>query len=122
GADPRLAYETNELGTDNVIEQCRQAGVRRLIYVSTCSVYGTGPHRGIRETDAGYHPTSVASASRAIAEQMVFRYGGEVVRPNLVFGAGDRWFVPGLIKIMKAAGGWPGDGSALLSLISVEAL
>jgi nucleoside-diphosphate-sugar epimerase len=122
GSDPRLAHEINELGTHNVIEQCRQSGVRRVIYVSTCSVYGSGPHRGLVEAEADYHPASVASASRAIAEQMVLGYGGEVVRPNLVFGAGDRWFVPGLLKIMKAAGGWPGDGSALLSLISVEAL
>jgi nucleoside-diphosphate-sugar epimerase len=122
GSDPRLAHEINELGTRNVIEQCRQSGVRRVIYVSTCSVYGTGPHRGLVEAEAGYHPVSVASSSRAIADQMILGYGGEVVRPNLVFGAGDRWFVPGLLKIMKVAGGWPGDGSALLSLIGVEAL
>lgn len=122
GSDPRLAHETNELGTRNVIEQCRQSGIRRVIYLSTCSVYGTGPHRGLVEAEADYHPASAASASRAIAEQMILGYGGEVVRPNLVFGAGDRWFVPGLLKIIKAAGGWPGDGSALLSLISVEAL
>ncbi|MBB6403238.1 nucleoside-diphosphate-sugar epimerase [Arthrobacter sp. AZCC_0090] len=122
GSDPRLAHEINELGTSNVIEQCRQAGVHRLIYVSTCSVYGTGPHRGLLETEARYHPASVASSSRAIAEQMVLAYGGEVVRPNLVFGAEDRWFVPGLLKVMNVAGGWPGDGSALLSLIGVEAL
>ena len=122
GSDPRLAHAINESGTSHVIEQCREAGVARLIYVSTCSVYGSGPHRGILESEAGYHPASVASASRAVAEQLVLGYGGEVVRPNLVFGAGDRWFVPGLLKLMKVAGGWPGDGSALLSLIGVEAL
>ncbi|GAB2739983.1 NAD-dependent epimerase/dehydratase family protein [Arthrobacter bambusae] len=122
GSDPRLAHAINEIGTRNVIEQCRQAGVDRLIYVSTCSVYGSGPHRGLLETEAGYHPASVASASRAAAEQLVLGYGAEVVRPNLVFGAGDRWFVPGLLKLLEVAGGWPGDGSALLSLIGVEAL
>lgn len=122
GSEPRLAYAINEAGTGHVVEECRQAGVARLIYVSTCSVYGSGPHRGILESGAGYHPASVASASRAVAEQLVLGYGGEVVRPNLVFGAGDRWFVPGLLKLMRVAEGWPGDGSALLSLIGVEAL
>ncbi len=122
GSDARLAHAINEAGTGNVIEQCRQSGVARLIYVSTCSVYGSGPHRGLLESAAGYHPASVASATRAGAEQLILSYGGEVIRPNLVFGAGDRWFVPGLRKMMKVAGGWPGDGSALLSLISVEAL
>ncbi|MBT8160325.1 NAD(P)-dependent oxidoreductase [Arthrobacter sp. GN70] len=122
GSDPDVAREVNEAGTRNVIEQCREAGVQRVIYVSTCSVYGSGPHRGLAEADAGYHPESNTSASRAAAEQAVLAYGGEVVRPNLVLGAGDRWVVPGLVKIMKVAGGWPGDGSALLSLIGVEAL
>lgn len=122
GSESRLAQEINEAGTGHVVEQCQRAGVARLIYVSTCSVYGSGPHRGILESEAGYHPASVASASRAVAEQLILGYGGEVVRPNLVFGAGDRWFVPGLLKLMKVAGGWPGDGSALLSLIGVEAL
>ncbi|WP_306875607.1 NAD-dependent epimerase/dehydratase family protein [Arthrobacter bambusae] len=122
GSDPRLAHAINESGTSHVIEQCREAGVARLIYVSTCSVYGSGPHRGIRESEARYHPASVASASRAVAEELILGRGGEVVRPNLVFGAGDRWFVPGLLKLMNVAGGWPGDGSALVSLIGVEAL
>ncbi|WP_234759625.1 NAD-dependent epimerase/dehydratase family protein [Arthrobacter alkaliphilus] len=122
GSEPRLAHAVNEAGTGNVIEQCREAGVPRLIYVSTCSVYGSGPHRGIRESEAGYHPASAASASRAVAEQLVLGYGGEIVRPSLVFGAGDRWLVPGLLKLMKVAGGWPGDGSALLSIIDVAAL
>ncbi|WP_081736857.1 NAD-dependent epimerase/dehydratase family protein [Arthrobacter sp. MA-N2] len=122
GSDRGLAREVNERGTGNLIEQCQQAGVRRVIYVSTCSVYGTGPHRGLRESEADYHPASVTSASRAVAERMILGYGGEVVRPNLVFGAGDRWFVPGLLRIIKVAGGWPGDGSALLSIISAEAL
>lgn len=122
GSEPRLAHAINEAGTGNVVEQCREAGVARLIYVSTCSVYGSGPHRGILEDGAEYHPASPASASRAAAEQLVLGYGGEVVRPNLVFGAGDRWLVPGLLKLMKVAGGWPGDGSALLSIIGVTAL
>ena len=122
GSDPNLAWECNELGTRNVIAQCRRAGVPRVIYVSTCSVYGSGPHRALVESKAVYNPASVASATRASAEQMVLDYGGEAIRPNLVFGKGDRWFVPGLLKIMEVTGGWPGDGNTLLSLIGVETL
>ncbi|MEZ2390047.1 NAD-dependent epimerase/dehydratase family protein [bacterium RCC_150] len=121
GSDAGRARETNETGTANVVEQCRDSGAR-LIYVSTCSVYGTGPHRGLREGGVEYRPASAASASRRRAEEMVLDYGGEVVRPNLVFGEGDRWLIPGILKMLDAAGGWPGDGSALLSVISVESL
>ena len=122
GSDPHLAKECNELGTRNVVDQCRRAGVPRVLYVSTCSVYGSGPHRGLVESEAVYNPASVASATRASAEQMVLDYGGEAIRPNLVFGKGDRWFIPGLLKIMRVTGGWPGDGNTLLSLIGVETL
>ncbi|ALE05782.1 hypothetical protein AL755_10380 [Arthrobacter sp. ERGS1:01] len=122
GSDPQLAREINEAGTHNVIEQSRRAGVRRIIYLSTTAVYGSGPHRGVDEEAPGYHPASAASAGRAVAERLVLDGGGEVVRPNLVVGRGDRWVVPGLLKMMACDGGWPGDGSANLSIVTVEDL
>jgi len=120
GSDPALARDVNEAGTRNVIEQCRQSGNPRLIYLSTASVHGMGPHRG--GGPHPYAPASPASAARAAAERMVLDYGGEVVRPNLVFGGGDRWLAPGLLRIIDAAGGWPGDGAARLSVIDAGSL
>jgi nucleoside-diphosphate-sugar epimerase len=120
GSDPALAREVNEAGTRNVIEQCRRSGNPRLIYLSTASVHGMGPHRG--GGPYSYRPASAASAARASAERMVLDYGGEAVRPNLVFGKGDRWLAPGLLRIIDAAGGWPGDGAALLSVIDAGSL
>lgn len=38
--DPRSAWEVNTLGTWNVIEACRDAGIRRVVYSSSASVYG----------------------------------------------------------------------------------
>ncbi|OFI39446.1 hypothetical protein BIU82_14035 [Arthrobacter sp. SW1] len=120
GPDPVLARQVNEEGTRHVIEQCRRAGNPRLIYLSTASVHGMGPHRG--GGPRPYRPASAASAARAAAERMVLDYGGEVVRPNLVLGDGDRWVAPGLFKILDAAGGWPGDGTARLSVIDAGSL
>ncbi len=120
GSDPDIAREVNEAGTRNVIEQCRESGNPRLIYLSTASVHGMGPHRGVGPYP--YLPASAASAARAAAERMVLDYGGEVVRPNLVFGEGDRWLAPGLLRIIDVAGGWPGDGAARLSVIDAGTL
>lgn len=39
-ADPRHAIETNVLGTTNVAEAARQAGVRRIVYSASSSAYG----------------------------------------------------------------------------------
>jgi UDP-glucose 4-epimerase len=38
--DPRLATETNVLGTLNVLMAAEQAGARRVVYASSSSVYG----------------------------------------------------------------------------------
>ena len=38
--DPRSAWEVNTLGTWNVVEACLAAGVKRIVYSSSASVYG----------------------------------------------------------------------------------
>src|SRR3954468_11853778 len=38
--DPRSAWEVNTLGTWNVIEACRELGIKRVVYSSSASVYG----------------------------------------------------------------------------------
>lgn len=38
--DPLLAFHQNVIGTANVAEACRQAGVKRLVYSASSSAYG----------------------------------------------------------------------------------
>lgn len=39
-SNPRSAVEVNVVGTYNVVEACRDAGVKRVVYSSSASVYG----------------------------------------------------------------------------------
>ena len=48
-ADPLGANETNVTGTLHVFEAARRAGVRRVVYASSSSVYGDGPELPKRE-------------------------------------------------------------------------
>lgn len=40
--DPEVTYEINHEGSIRLAEMCKQAGVSRFIYTSSCSVYGAG--------------------------------------------------------------------------------
>lgn len=39
--DPLLAFSENIMGTANVLEACRQAGVKRVVYSASSSAYGS---------------------------------------------------------------------------------
>lgn len=104
GRDPQQAGLVNHSGTLNVLDAARQLGITRTIQMSTTSVYGSGPHRGLQESEATYAPESVASASRQQADEAVLEAGGVVIRPNLAYGCGDRWFIPGMVRIVNGLG------------------
>ncbi|MCZ4121845.1 NAD-dependent epimerase/dehydratase family protein [Streptomyces sp. H39-S7] len=122
GRDPDLCTAINDHGTRALLEDAYRAGTNRVVYVSTASVYGPGPHRGSTEAQLTPAPASVASASRRRAEQAVLSGGGIVLRPNLVYGPGDRWFIPTLCRLLRKVPVWPEGGTARTSLIAVQDL
>ena len=40
--NPELTYDINHAGAKALAKKCLKAGVRRFVYTSSCSVYGTG--------------------------------------------------------------------------------
>lgn len=86
GSDPAESARVNERGTRHLVTAARRAGVERIIYVSTASVYGRGTFRGVTPTQLGRNPGSCASEGRARAEDAVLEFGGTVLRPHLVHG------------------------------------
>lgn len=122
GGDEQRCTEVNDKGIGNVASVASDVGVERLIYVSTASVYGTGPFRDLPVDGASLKPHSPASRSRAAGERHIRDAGGLVIRPHLVYGPGDRWFIPGLRTIISKLGALIDEGSALLSTIHVDRL
>lgn len=122
GYDEAECERVNVRGTANVIEACAKAEVHRIVYVSTAAVYGAGVHRNARESELVVAPNSVLSASRARAEELVLEAGGIVVRPHFVFGSGDKWLVPGILKLITGINGLPEGGRARHSAITVQSL
>lgn len=71
--DPHGYALANDAGTVAVFEAARQLGVRRVVYASTCAVYGSTPELPKRETDA-LVPESPYAASKAAAEMYAQAY------------------------------------------------
>ncbi|GJF28109.1 dTDP-4-dehydrorhamnose 3,5-epimerase [Kitasatospora sp. NE20-6] len=112
----------NDRGTAALVADARRHGVGRIVLVSTAAVHGRGPFRGIAPHRAPLAPSSATSRTRAAAERHVLAAGGTVLRPHLVYGAGDRWFVPGLAALHRRLAADPAGWDALLSLVDVRDL
>jgi UDP-glucose 4-epimerase len=67
-ADPLGANENNVTGTLHVLQAARAAGVRRVVYASSSSVYGANPELPKRE-DQAPAPISPYAVSKAAGEQ-----------------------------------------------------
>ncbi len=71
--DPWSYYATNVIGTLNLLELCRQLGVRKFVLASTSSVYGAS-RPPFREEDASDRPLSPYAASKRAAELLCATY------------------------------------------------
>jgi len=89
--DPRLDFETNALGTFNVLGAAVQTGVKKFVYVSSASVYGT-PQRFPMGEDHPTRPFIPYGASKLAGEicccSFFHTYGLPLVigRPFCVYG------------------------------------
>ncbi|WP_256491495.1 MULTISPECIES: NAD(P)-dependent oxidoreductase [Micrococcaceae] len=122
GDDPLRAQQVNHLGAENVAHAWKSSGARKLIHISTTAVYGTGPHRSHPANPTVYKPDSVVSQTRAAGEASILNLGGIVIRPNLIYGPGDQWFIPGIIRLFRTLGTQIDNGAAKISVVDVADL
>ncbi|MEU8590942.1 NAD-dependent epimerase/dehydratase family protein [Streptomyces sp. NPDC048664] len=112
----------NARGTRALVAEAERAGVRRIVQLSTASVYGRGTFRGSRPEDLRRRPGSATSRTRAAAEDAVTSAGGVVLRPHLVYGEGDRWVGAGLARILRVLPGTVAGWTSRMSMISAPDL
>lgn len=71
--EPRLTYDINVLGTQNVLEIARLYDIKKVIFASTSEVYGTAQYEPIDEN----HPLDAPhpyGASKIAADRMCYAY------------------------------------------------
>ncbi len=71
---PRAYFETNVLGTLNVLDVCRNLGIPKLVAASSSSVYGEHNPMPYREDADTNRPLSPYAASKKAGEELCFTY------------------------------------------------
>lgn len=72
--NPKAYIDANIVGFMNVLEGCRHAGVRHLVYASSSSVYGGNTKMPFSEADSVDHPVSLYAATKKANELMAHTY------------------------------------------------
>ncbi len=125
----KLFHGVNTLGTQHVIDGCKQHGVGRLVFTSSPSVvYDGHDHLGADES-LPYATKFLCHYphSKALAEQSVLAANGQdgiatcALRPHLIWGPRDTQLIPRLIERAKRGQlRRVGDGKNLISMVYVE--
>jgi len=94
--NPWAFVDTNINGTLNLLELCRQNGIRKFILASTSSIYGANAPHPTPETADSDHPLQPYAASKKAAEALSYSYYAlygldvSVVRYFTVYGPAGR--------------------------------
>jgi UDP-glucuronate 4-epimerase len=72
--NPRVFYETNLVGTLNMLELCRQRKIGKFLMASTSSIYGADPAYPTPETASSSEPLQPYAASKKAAEVLCHAY------------------------------------------------
>ncbi|WP_376092745.1 SDR family NAD(P)-dependent oxidoreductase [Roseomonas sp. CCTCC AB2023176] len=83
--NPRAYIDANLIGTFNVIEAARRAGVGHLMIASTSSVYGANKEMPFREEQRADHPLTLYAATKKATEGMAHCYAHLWSVPTTVF-------------------------------------
>ena len=104
-------WAVNLTGTENILAACRAHGIPRLVYMSSASAVYEGEDIENGDETLPYSRISQApyADSKIAAEKLVLAHSGQggahacAIRPHVVFGAGDKRFIPAILQ--KAAAG-----------------
>lgn len=92
--DPQTTYAINHLGSVALAELCRDAGVKRFVYASSCSVYGTAGN-GAKTEESPTNPLTAYAECKLGVERGVISLTDDHFSPTFLrnataFGASPR--------------------------------
>jgi len=105
-----------------VVDASRRAGVRRIVHLSTADVFGPDHFARVTEKTKP-HPVHAYERLKLFEERWLLKTAAEVevviVRPARIFGVGEDWMLPRLLRSLARGRLWmPRGGRSLQSFVS----
>jgi nucleoside-diphosphate-sugar epimerase len=85
--DPSLTYAINHDGTVRVAEAAREAGVRRFVFASSCSLYGSSGTDGLLGETAPMTPLTPYAETKVTAEAALAKLADDDFSPTYMRNA-----------------------------------
>lgn len=91
-------WDVNVSGTKNMLDAASQTGVKRFVHVSSCGIFGPLKDGEVADETNSYNPTNIYEKTKIEGEKLVLLYAKKlpvtIVRPEFVYGPGDRHLLP----------------------------
>ena len=81
-----LTFEINHQGSVSLAKACKQAGVRRFVYTSSCSVYGVGSD-DYKTEESATNPQTAYAECKVLVERDVAALAGDDFCPTFLRNA-----------------------------------
>ncbi|MDR0417819.1 MAG: NAD-dependent epimerase/dehydratase family protein [Puniceicoccales bacterium] len=106
--DYRAYYNTNVVGTKNIVKACLFYDVPKLIYTSTPAVVFNGKNLAGCDESLPYQKYYhwYYTQTKAMAEEYVLKHNSKnlktvAIRPHLMLGQGDPHFIPNILRCLR---------------------
>lgn len=120
----------NVTGTQNVLEACKQAGVKKLVYLSSVVAVGAGFNRtqilnedssfNVAHLNLGYFQTKLAAEKLVLAACHRSEIDAVILNPSTIYGPGDAKKGSRTTQVKVAQGKFPFYTSGGVSIADVD--
>lgn len=84
--NPEITYKINHEGSTRLAELCKQVGIRRFVYTSSCSVYGEG-NDGYKTEESKVNPQTAYAECKVKVERDVAKLADAEFSPTFLRNA-----------------------------------
>lgn len=80
-------YDINHKGSVRIAELCKEAGVERFVYTSSCSVYGVPADEPIKDEQSTLHPQTAYADCKTLVERDLNAMADDTFSPTFLRNA-----------------------------------